>query len=106
MIYARLFHEGPRLCGFELKGHADSGEYGQDIVCAAVSVLSINTVNSLEKLAGAVLDKEADEENGGLLRVIVADSDLDSPKVQLLLESLELGLRDIEVSYHEYIHVK
>ena len=42
----------------------------------------------------------------GNVKVSVDDSDLDDPKVQLLLESLELGLRDIEISYHEYIHVK
>lgn len=106
MINACLFRKDSRLSGFELSGHADSGEYGQDIVCAAVSVLSINTINSLEKLAGVVLEKELDDLNGGFMKVSVDDSDLYDPKVQLLLESLELGLRDIEISYHEYIHVK
>ena len=33
---------------FRIKGHAGYAEEGQDIVCAAVSVLIINTVNSLE----------------------------------------------------------
>ena len=33
---------------FVSKGHAGYAEEGQDIVCAAVSVLVINTVNSLE----------------------------------------------------------
>ena len=103
MINACLFRKDSRLSGFELSGHADSGEYGQDIVCA---VLSINTINSLEKLAGVVLEKELDDLNGGFMKVSVDDSDLDDPKVQLLLESLELGVRDIEISYHEYIHVK
>ena len=37
--------------GFKLEGHAGSGEYGKDIVCAAISILSINTVNSLEKFS-------------------------------------------------------
>ena len=32
---------------FVSKGHAGYAEEGQDIVCAAVSVLVINTVNSL-----------------------------------------------------------
>ena len=34
---------------FVSKGHAGYAEAGQDIVCAAVSALIINTVNSLEK---------------------------------------------------------
>ena len=33
---------------FESKGHAGYAEEGHDIVCAAVSVLVINTVNSFE----------------------------------------------------------
>ncbi|SEM46916.1 hypothetical protein SAMN05216431_10339 [Ligilactobacillus sp. WC1T17] len=105
MIHAHMLKSDGLLSGFELKGHAGSGEYGYDIVCAAVSVLAINTVNSLEKLAGATLNRQADEENGGLLVVKVSSSLKDS-KVQLLLKSLELGLNDIEVSYHEYIHVE
>ena len=35
---------------FVSKGHAGYAEEGQDIVCAAVSVLVINTVNSLEDI--------------------------------------------------------
>ncbi len=37
------------LSGISIKGfHAGYAEEGQDIVCAAVSVLMINTVNSLD----------------------------------------------------------
>ncbi len=32
-----------RITSFKMTGHADSGPYGQDIVCAAVSALSIST---------------------------------------------------------------
>ena len=34
----------------ECNGHAGYAEYGEDIVCAAVSVLTINTINSIEQL--------------------------------------------------------
>lgn len=46
---------------FELTGHADAGEYGNDIVCAAVSVLAISTVNGLQQLAKADLLVKQDE---------------------------------------------
>ena len=36
--------------GFTCKGHAGSAMSGKDIVCAAISILVINTVNSLEEL--------------------------------------------------------
>ena len=35
---------------FISKGHAGYAEEGQEIICAAVSALVINTVNSLEQL--------------------------------------------------------
>ena len=38
-------NDSGRIKTFELTGHADAGEYGSDIVCAAVSALTINTVN-------------------------------------------------------------
>ena len=107
MIKIKIFRQTEgKISSFSVTGHSGTAEHGEDIVCAAVSVLSINTINSLEKLAGVVLEKELDDLNGGFMKVSVDDSDLDDPKVQLLLESLELGLRDIEISYHEYIHVK
>ena len=34
--------------GFDLEGHAGYSEAGTDIVCAAVSVLVINTINAVE----------------------------------------------------------
>ena len=36
---------------FTCMGHAGYGKYPNDIVCAAISVLVINTINSLEELA-------------------------------------------------------
>ena len=35
---------------FRITGHAGAGEYGEDIVCAAVSALSINAINSVSHL--------------------------------------------------------
>ena len=34
--------------GFRAYGHAGYAEEGQDVVCAAISVLTINTMNSIE----------------------------------------------------------
>ncbi|MDK1727434.1 ribosomal-processing cysteine protease Prp [Dellaglioa algida] len=90
---------------FEITGHADSGEYGQDIVCAAVSVLTINTVNSLTELAEINPEVEMDKENGGLMKVKLAESELSNVKGQLFLESLVLGLQSIEQNYQDYIEL-
>ena len=43
-IYENQKHE---YTAFNCIGHAQYGEPGEDIVCAAVSVLVINTINSI-----------------------------------------------------------
>ena len=45
-VYKTRRHE---YAGFDLSGHAGYEEAGHDIVCAAVSALVINTVNSVEQ---------------------------------------------------------
>lgn len=52
---------------FEFSGHALAGPYGQDIVCAAVSVLSIGTVNSLTEVAHIRPQVQTDSAEGGYL---------------------------------------
>ena len=49
MIQITIFQDSEhKASGIELNGHAGYGEEGYDIVCAAVSALALNTVNSIE----------------------------------------------------------
>ena len=50
MIRVKFYRKEGRFFGFQLKGHAEYAEPGEDILCSAVSALAINTVNSLEEL--------------------------------------------------------
>lgn len=106
MIKTRFLYNDNAFCGFLLKGHADSGEYGYDIVCAAVSVLAINTVNSLEQLALVKPQVVSDEKNGGYLKVNVKLNQTNNSAVQLLLNSFELGMRSIADNYQDYITIE
>ena len=54
------------ITGFSIQGHAGYAERGSDIVCAAVSVLAQNTVNSIEQFTQDSFSADVDEENGGL----------------------------------------
>ena len=51
------------ITGFRTEGHAEYAEYGQDIVCAAVSILVMNTMESIRLLSSDVFDYEEDEDN-------------------------------------------
>ena len=79
---------------FASKGHAGYAKAGYDIVCAAVSALVINTVNSLD----AFTDDEIElvEDDGFVsFRFLKPISE----KGTLLMDSLVLGLTEIEHNY-------
>ncbi|MFD1550013.1 ribosomal-processing cysteine protease Prp [Levilactobacillus fuyuanensis] len=105
MIHATFHHGANRIDSFQITGHADSGEYGQDIVCAAVSVLAITTVNSLQRIAKIPVQVDNRDQEGGFLEVhlppkLEATAEL---KGQTLLQSFADGLRDVATNYADFI---
>ena len=83
--------------GFTCEGHAGYSDYGKDIVCASISILVINTINSLEEISGERMEVSADDE-AGIIRCSFVDQPLkDTSKV--LMDSLVLGLTQIEKQY-------
>lgn len=89
--------------GFQCKGHADYAEEGFDIICAAVSVLTVNAVNSIEAFTDDSFSVKGGDE--GLLELVL-EGDA-SEKTGLLLDSMVLGLQEIQNSYgNEYIELK
>ena len=82
--------------GFNCIGHSGYAERGEDIVCAAISVLVINTINSLDRLASEKINLVTNEEEG------LIDCRFEgqiNDKSKLLLDSMVLGLREIKKQY-------
>ena len=82
--------------GFNCIGHSGYADAGEDIVCAAISVLVINTINSLEQLAGEKFKLVTNEEEG------LIDCRFEkniNEKSKLLLDSMVLGLGEIKKQY-------
>ena len=89
--------------GFKADGHAGYDEEGQDIVCAAISVLTINTINSLEAFTDEEFEVSSDQEEGCIeCRV----SDRPAKDATLLLNAMVLGLEMIAENYENYIDLK
>ncbi len=82
---------------FVCDGHAGYADYGEDIVCASISVLVINTINSLEQITGEKMNVEADEESG-IIRCHLMNQPLKETS-KALMDSLVLGLTQIEKQY-------
>ena len=91
-----------RNIGFECINH------GLEIVCAAVSVLSMNTVNSIETFSDCEFSIELNEKPGFmefiLVRSVENNNEID-PVALLFLDSLELGIRKIAEEYGDDIEV-
>ena len=91
--------------GFSCTGHAGYARRGRpDIVCAAVSALTIAAVNSLEELAGEKLKVLQDEAAGFL------SCDFESvlqERSSFLMDSLAFSLENISREYGErFLQVK
>jgi len=109
MIQIVLFHnQKSDICGFRLFGHAGYAEEGADIVCSAVTVLTLNTVNAIEALTKTAFTCDADEEEGGYLDVVFPDikDGEGNHDAQLLLQAMALGLENMTIEYDEYIKLR
>lgn len=87
-----------------MKGHAEYGEEGQDIVCAAVSALVFTACNSIEAFTGDDFEGGAEEASGSFRFRFAGKISQES---KLLMDSLVLGLTDIMDSYgKQYIIIQ
>ncbi len=88
--------------GLRVVGHAGYAPYGQDIVCAGVSALVTNLINSIERFTGEPIQIESDEKRG-----LIQFRFLGIPKeaASLLVESCILGLGAIEREHRDYIRL-
>ncbi|SDW26599.1 hypothetical protein SAMN05444487_102101 [Marininema mesophilum] len=96
-----------RLERVVMDGHADFGEYGRDIVCAAVSGVAIGLANATEKLLGVRIHGDADEVSGGHLECQLPKGlapDVEE-RVRLLMEAMATSLQSIADEYRSFVKV-
>ena len=94
MIQVTIFeNQAKEYTAFHCIGHAEYADSGEDIICAAVSVLVINTINSVEQLVHDEFVLVTDQESG---LVDFSLKDGYSRESLLLIQSLILGLQGIQ----------
>lgn len=98
--------------GFTCMGHAGYAKkrlFGNqpDILCSAISTLTINTVNSLEKLTDEKNNmKISTNEATGFLKCDFLQS-ITKPDSKVLLDAMILGLTELSKEYGtKYLQVK
>lgn len=100
-VYKNEKHEFVR---FVASGHAGFSDDGQDIVCAAASLLMINTINAIEKYLPDDFTMVSDDESGSIDFSLKKHP---TAETTLLLKTMLLGLEEMEndENYEQYIDI-
>ena len=94
MVTATVVKNSKGYESFSCSGHAGFMRKGKDIVCSAISVLTINTANSIMTLTDSKIS--VNEKDGFLSWEF---EDIPTYEAKLLMDSLLIGLRSIEEEY-------
>jgi uncharacterized protein YsxB (DUF464 family) len=93
--------------GFVVDGHAGYRKAGEDIICAAVSVLAYTAVGALKDLAG--LSPDWSEQDGHMDCQVPDPEEMPHGRLETtrtILDSFALGCRQVEASYGgKYVRV-
>ncbi len=100
MIEVVFYTVSDSITGVKVSGHAGFDNTGKDIVCSAVSALSINLANSIDTLT--LDDMSVDIDEDGLLQVMV---NRPSKETSLLFRSYEIGIVEIFKTYEQYVKI-
>lgn len=84
----------------EIKGHALSGKYNEDIVCAGISSVVFGICNALSELTNYNEDLIIFKE--GLIKIPQISEE---KEVQLICEVMIVQLETIKRSYPQYIEI-
>ncbi|HNV34221.1 MAG TPA: ribosomal-processing cysteine protease Prp [Bacillota bacterium] len=104
MIKVWVLKDGKRTVSYRVEGHAGWADYGNDIVCAAVSAIVIGAENGLCEIAGAV--EKATSKDGylevELKRVLDERSSI---QAEAIIGTMVVTLKAIAGQYPDRIHI-
>lgn len=98
--------------GFEEQGHTGYGESGQDILCSAISAMTMFIINAIEVSYQSSVDYDIDEKTTDIR--LIAKSALpkyekDEKKqfaISGLIQAYFYQLMDLTEEYYDYLDVK
>ena len=98
--------------GFEEQGHTGYGESGDDVLCAALSSMTMLIINAIEVSYGASVDYTIDEKTTDIKLVAkcaLPKYEKDEKKqfaVSGLIQAYFFQLMDLVEDYYEFLDVK
>jgi uncharacterized protein YsxB (DUF464 family) len=104
MVSAVFKKVSSKIVSVNLSGHAESSDEGYDMVCSAVSAVSLTIANGITEVLN--IKPAIYLEDGFLSMDLNRLSSEDIDKCQVLLETLIIGFKGIETNYGDYISVE
>ena len=98
--------------GFEEQGHTGYGESGEDILCSALSAMTMLIINAIEVTYQSSVDYTIDEETTDIRLIAKAalpEYEKDEKKqfaVSGLIQAYFYQLMDLVEEYYDYLDVK
>lgn len=105
MIKMHIYRDKEKnITKYIVEGHANAAKYGEDIVCASVSILVQTTLLALHELLSIDVTYEMED---GWLSCELPDglSDVIREKANLILNTMLIGIRGTQGMYERYIEL-
>ncbi|GCD09138.1 ribosomal-processing cysteine protease Prp [Clostridium tagluense] len=106
MVKVEFVRRASKIVSFKIKGHAlpKEEQLGVDLICSAISAISQTTVIGIEEVLKIKVKYYIED---GFLNVNLENQTLeDIERCQVLLETMMLGLKSIEITYGDYIKLE
>ena len=82
------------------RGHAEAGPYGEDVVCAAISMLSQTSLLGLHEVAQQSMEYRIED---GELDILLSEPITE--RGQTILETMLLGIKNVADQYSDFVRV-
>jgi len=108
MIVIDLVRSGKQITRFKVSGHAGYDEEGSDIVCSAVTAVVYGALGALEELCGMTEYEDVEEglESDHIaFEVPKGMTTVLQDRVYTILETMAIGLKQIEYVYGTYVTI-
>jgi uncharacterized protein YsxB (DUF464 family) len=98
MITVTVTRENGDPVGFKVSGHANMGEYGEDLVCAAVSAIVQTAILGITEVCH--ISAGVSIEEGETVCILSKDASADAiQRAGIVIDTMIAGLRSIQQSY-------
>ena len=111
MTRITFYKSGDVFYGYEESGHSGFAEEGEDIVCAAISAMTMLVINAIEVVYASGVDYTIDDKSAKvclIARGALPAFEKDAKKqfaVAGLIKAFYLQLLDLAEEYYDYLSV-